>query len=166
MELFCGVDISWHDIITPIELDTGVDTLWHYIHSHVTRQRVKKHPSNYERYVCHILPWLGGGVWKYRKGGWRYRTIFSPRGENMVGGVWGCGVWGVGCGVWVGVGGGWGVGVGVGGGVGCGRGYRITPALRDVKHDGHRCHGTVWAPCHRNVLSGLWFNCTVASAWW
>ena len=78
-----GVDISWHDIISPMELDTGVDILWHYIHSHGTTHRVKKHPSNYEWYVCHILPWLAGG-WKYRKGGEGIVTIFSPRVVNIV----------------------------------------------------------------------------------
>ena len=49
-------------------LDTGVDTSWHYIHSHGTRHRVKKHTSNYSWCACHILPLLGGG-WKYDKGG-------------------------------------------------------------------------------------------------
>ena len=65
-------------------LDTGVDTSWHYIHSHGTRHRVKKHTSNYRWCACHILPLLGGG-WKYRKGGEDIVTIFSPRGENIGG---------------------------------------------------------------------------------
>ena len=26
-----GVDISWHDIITPMELERGVDISWHDI---------------------------------------------------------------------------------------------------------------------------------------
>ena len=76
-------------------LHNGVDTSWHYIHSHGTRHSVKKHTINYRWCACPILPLLGGG-WKYRKGGWRYRndiftpgwkyrTIFSPRVENIGG---------------------------------------------------------------------------------
>ena len=67
-----------------MELVSGVDTLWCYTHSHGTRHRVKKHPSNCKWYVCHILPWLGGG-WKCGKGGEDIVTIFSPRGENIRG---------------------------------------------------------------------------------
>ena len=64
-----------------------MDKSWHYIHSHESRHRVKKHNSNYRLCACHILPLLGGVCENIVRGGgggggWRYcSNIFTPGWE-------------------------------------------------------------------------------------